>query len=78
MSKYPKPKLVVDAKGFRCPIPALRVSKFITQIEKGEVMAMESTDHKSRKDIPILCEENGWEYLDCIVHGDLILHIIRR
>lgn len=78
MSKYPKPKLVVDAKGFRCPIPALRAAKFILQIEKGEVMALESTDHKSRKDIPALCEANDWKYLDCIVHGDLILHIIER
>ena len=50
LSNFSKPKLLIDVKGFLCPIPALRARKALNEIAVGDVLAVEATDPKTKKD----------------------------
>lgn len=78
LSNFSKPKLLIDVKGFLCPIPALRARKALNDLSKGDILGVEATDPKSKKDIPLLCEEQGVTYLECIEHANVIIHLIRK
>ncbi len=77
-SNFSQPKSVLDVKGFLCPIPALRTRKALVGLLRGDVLVVEASDPKTKKDIPLLCEEQGHRYLECQEHGEIILHIIEK
>ncbi len=78
LSNFSKPKLLIDVKGFLCPIPALRARKALNEIAVGDVLAVEATDPKTKKDIPLLCTEQNVTYLECIEHDHIIIHLIQK
>lgn len=51
--------VLVDARGLKCPWPALRLARAVRQAGGGcfELLA---EDPAAARDIPRLAEENGW------------------
>ncbi len=53
--KMKKKVYFLDLKGYKCPIPILKISKKFKEIRKGDILEVESDDPKARKDIKELC-----------------------
>ena len=47
----------LDARGLRCPLPALKTDKALNRLPEGMRLLVETTDPMARIDIPHLCRE---------------------
>lgn len=52
----------VDARGLRCPIPALRLARAVREGGPGRYRLL-ADDPAADADIPALCAERGWTLL---------------
>jgi len=59
-------KVSVDARGTACPGPLLAAKEKIGEIEKGDIMAVISSDEGTKRDIPKWTTKKGHEYLGTI------------
>ncbi|THB63567.1 MAG: sulfurtransferase TusA family protein [Desulfovibrio sp.] len=59
-----KVDLELDLKGLACPMPVVKVSKGIKEIEVGQVLKAVTTDKGSLTDFPAWAETSGNEILD--------------
>lgn len=50
---------VIDLRGLKCPLPALRTRKVLKGMAAGEVIVVECTDPLSAIDIPNLLNQTG-------------------
>lgn len=50
---------LLDLRGLKCPLPALKVRKALTRAGAGEVLRVECTDPMAAIDIPHLLNETG-------------------
>ncbi len=50
---------VIDLRGLKCPLPALRTRKVLQGMAAGEVIVVECTDPLSAIDIPNLIDQTG-------------------
>ena len=60
---------VLDLKGLACPMPIVKVSKGIKEVEVGEVIEAQTTDPGSLTDFPAWAKTSGNEILK-IEKGD--------
>jgi tRNA 2-thiouridine synthesizing protein A len=49
----------VDARGLRCPLPALRLARAVREQGPGSYLLL-AEDPAAQADIPALCAERGW------------------
>lgn len=54
---------VLDLKGLKCPLPALKLRKALKAMARGAVVVVDCTDPLSAIDIPNLLRETGDELL---------------
>jgi tRNA 2-thiouridine synthesizing protein A len=69
---------VMDLKGLACPMPVVKVSKGIKEVEVGEVIEAISTDPGSLTDFPAWARTSGNEIVDTQQSGDEIKFYIKR
>ncbi len=50
---------IINLRGLKCPLPALRTKKVLKGIASGEVILVECTDPLSAIDIPNLINQTG-------------------
>lgn len=50
---------VIDLRGLKCPLPALRARKALTRLASDDVLIAECTDPLAEIDIPNLVRETG-------------------
>ena len=50
---------VLNLRGLRCPLPALKTRKALTRLASGDRLVIECTDPLSAIDIPNLLRETG-------------------
>jgi tRNA 2-thiouridine synthesizing protein A len=50
---------VIDLRGLKCPLPALRTRKALSRLAPGAVLVVECTDPLAEIDIPNLVRETG-------------------
>ncbi len=50
----------LDARGLRCPWPALRLARAMRQAAPGDEVVMTVDDPKTESEIAILSREHGW------------------
>lgn len=50
---------IVDARGLRCPLPALRLARAVREGGPGRYV-LQADDPAADLDIPALCAERGW------------------
>lgn len=73
-----KVKKTLDLKGLACPIPVVKISKGIKEVEVGEVIEAHTTDPGSLTDIPAWGRTTGHEILEKSQEGKVIRFLIRR
>ena len=78
MSEDIKADKVMDLKGLPCPMPVVKVSKGIKEIEVGQVIEAHTTDPGSLTDFPAWARTSGNEILKSEQDGDLIRFFIKR
>jgi len=69
---------VMDLKGLPCPMPIVKVSKGIKEVEVGQVIEADSTDPGSLTDFPAWARTSGNEILKTEEDGDVIKFFIKR
>lgn len=50
---------VMNLRGLKCPLPALRVRKQLSSLQSGDVIVAECTDPLAAIDIPNLLRQTG-------------------
>ena len=67
-----------DLQGLACPMPVVKVSKGIKDVEVGDVIEAVSTDPGSLTDIPAWARTTGNEVVKTEQDGDVIRFFIKR
>ena len=52
-------EIVLDLRGLKCPLPAMRVRKKLSGLQSGDVIVAECTDPLAAIDIPNLLRQTG-------------------
>ncbi|MCF6247659.1 MAG: sulfurtransferase TusA family protein [Desulfobacula sp.] len=78
MSENIKADKVLDLKGLPCPMPIVKISKGIKEVEINQVIQAITTDPGSLTDFPAWARTNGHEILDTIQGDDTITFYIKR
>ena len=78
MSEEIKVDKVMDLKGLPCPMPVVKVSKGIKDVEVGEVIEAHTTDPGSLSDFPAWAKTSGNEIVKTEQEDKLIKFYIKR
>ena len=68
----------LDCKGMLCPLPIVKVSKAIKEIEAGQILLLLATDPGSRPDMAAWTKRTGNPLLHQDQEGDLFRFWIQR
>jgi tRNA 2-thiouridine synthesizing protein A len=63
---------IINLRGLKCPIPALRVRKALNGLKSGEILVAECTDPLAALDIPNLLNQTG-DSLEAQTRADDVL-----
>jgi len=58
-----KPDAILDCVGLSCPMPILKTSIKIKEMQQGQVLEVQSDDDGIEKDMPAWCDMTGNEYI---------------
>ena len=50
---------IMNLRGLKCPLPALRVKKMLSSLKSGDIIVAECTDPLAALDIPNLLRQTG-------------------
>jgi len=78
MSEEIKVDKVMDLKGLPCPMPVVKMSKGIKEVEIGQVVEALTTDPGSLADFPAWARTSGNEIIKTDQEGDVIKFYIKR
>ena len=67
-----------DLKGLACPMPVVKISKGIKEVEVGQVVEAITTDPGSLTDFPAWAKTSGNEIVDTIQEEGQIRFLIKR
>lgn len=69
---------VMNLRGLKCPLPALRVKKMLSGLKSGDVIRAECTDPLAAIDIPNLLRQTGDLLEDKAAADGLLTFRIRK
>ena len=69
---------IVDLRGLKCPLPALRVRKALTSMKSGDILVAECTDPLAAIDIPNLLNQTGDRLEASSRDNDVLVFRIRK
>jgi tRNA 2-thiouridine synthesizing protein A len=78
MSADLKVDRTVDYKGLFCPMPIVKISKAIKEIEVGQVLEMLADDPGSKADVAAWAHQTGQELLEMKEEGGVFKFYVRR
>ena len=78
MSEEIKVDKMMDLKGLPCPMPVVKVSKGIKEVEVGQVIEAQTTDPGALTDFPAWARTSGNEILKTDQDGKVITFFIKR
>ena len=71
-------EMVMNLRGLKCPLPALRVRKKLSGLKSGDVIVAECTDPLAQIDIPNLLRQTGDILEGTDAAADLLTFRIRK
>jgi len=71
-------EIVLDARGHRCPIPALRLRRALAAAPPGTSIRLIADDPMARIDVPHFAAEAGVDILDVEDRGPATSFLIRQ
>jgi tRNA 2-thiouridine synthesizing protein A len=69
---------MLDCSGMLCPVPVIKTSKAIKEIQIGQVLQMIATDPGAPADMEALARQTGNELLDSHQEDDKYIFFFRR
>jgi len=78
MTEQMSSNLVLNLEGLLCPLPIVRVSQAIKQVEIGQVVEASATDPGVMIDIPAWAKTTGNEVLKTQKEGKVIRFWVKR
>ncbi|MCC5976978.1 MAG: sulfurtransferase TusA family protein [Salinarimonas sp.] len=69
---------LLDLRGLKCPLPALKTRKALSRVAAGTVIRVECTDPMAAIDIPHLVGETRDQIEEQSREGDLLVFRIRK
>jgi tRNA 2-thiouridine synthesizing protein A len=69
---------VIDLRGLKCPLPALRTRRALSRLAPGAVLVVECTDPLAEIDIPNLIRETGDTLEGTARRDEVVVFRIRR
>jgi tRNA 2-thiouridine synthesizing protein A len=78
MSDDIKADKTLDLKGLACPMPVVKISKGIKEVEVGQVVEAVTTDPGSLTDFPAWAKTSGNEIVKTDQDGDVIRFFVKR
>lgn len=69
---------VLDVKGLLCPLPIIKLSKAIKELEIGQVVEMQATDPGSQPDMDAWVKNTGHEMVDSAAGDGVFTFWVRR
>jgi tRNA 2-thiouridine synthesizing protein A len=69
---------VIDLRGLKCPLPALRTRKALSRLAPGAMLVVECTDPLAEIDIPNLVRETGNTLATTARQADVLVFTIRK
>ena len=69
---------IIDSSGEICPMPILKLSKGIKEIQIGQVLKMIATDPGAEADMPAWARQTGNELLDSYKDGETFIFYFKR
>ncbi len=69
---------VLDLRGLKCPLPALRTRRALKRLSAGETLLVQCTDPLAAIDLPHMLQESGDELLDRAVRDHVLIFRIRK
>ena len=67
-----------DAKGLRCPLPILKLSKFFKEMTRGEIMEITADDKAFEPDVKAWCKKTGNAIIEIKKEGGNTVAFIRK
>ena len=58
-----QPVISVDARGLRCPLPALRLARAAAQAPPGSIVELTADDPAAAAEVAALAAERGWRLI---------------
>ena len=68
----------LDVSGHKCPIPVLRLRRFLEKLSVGDVVSLLATDPMTLIDVPNFCREAGHSIESVTETDDNILYLIKK
>jgi tRNA 2-thiouridine synthesizing protein A len=68
----------VDYRGLFCPMPIVKISRDIKEIEVGQVLEMLADDPGSKADVAAWAHQTGHELLEMKEEGGVFKYYLRR
>ena len=78
MSEDIKADKVLDLKGLPCPMPVVKISKGIKEVQVGQIVEALTTDPGALSDFPAWARTSGNEILKTEQDGDVIRIFVKR
>ena len=78
MNESIKVDKVMDLKGLPCPMPVVKISKGIKEVQVGQVIEVHTTDPGSLTDFPAWARTSGNEVLETEQENGLIKIYVKR
>jgi TusA-related sulfurtransferase len=78
MSENVQVAKVFDLKGLACPMPVVKVSKGIKEVEVGQIIEAQTTDPGALTDFPAWAKTSGNEIVKTEQEDKLIKFFIKR
>jgi tRNA 2-thiouridine synthesizing protein A len=69
---------ILNLRGLKCPLPALRARKALTGLKTGDMLIAECTDPLTAIDIPNLLRETGDTMVSTGREGEVLIFRIRK
>jgi tRNA 2-thiouridine synthesizing protein A len=69
---------ILNLRGLKCPLPALRARKALSRLPAGDMLVVECTDPLTEIDIPNLVRQTGDVLEGKTQDGDVLVFRIRK
>ncbi len=69
---------ILNLRGLKCPLPALRARKALSGLKTGDMLIAECTDPLTAIDIPNLLRETGDTMVSSVREGKVLVFRIRK
>jgi tRNA 2-thiouridine synthesizing protein A len=73
-----KADVTLDCIGLNCPMPIVKTSQKMKELEPGQVLEVSADDEGIKEDMPAWCNTTGNEFLGIEEEGDIIKVYVRK